>query len=142
MNINKQAISMCVNGKRKSAGGYHFIAISDSELSEKPPMEKINSNNEKLKNTIDFIATDFAKYHSLMSQLKEEYEVLKAEYEKLKESKTDNVYKNIVDMMLDDFANYRERVFQHFDKKDNRIKELELKNLALTECIQVIISAR
>ena len=36
---------------------------------------------------------------------------------------------------------YRKRVFQHFDNKDNRIEELELENLALTERIQIIIKS-
>lgn len=32
LNISYKAISKCINGKSKSAGGFHFVAISESDI--------------------------------------------------------------------------------------------------------------
>ena len=165
LNINEKSITMCVNKKQKTAGGYRFIRLKGKTKSKNDkPKQSAKSKNANttesivnieetqhkgkenidvtdLKSVIDLMVTDFMKYRSLMSKLKDEHFSLRDRYEKMKEEKADNVYKNIVDMMLSDFANYRERVFQHFDDKDNRIEELELENLALTERIQIIIKS-
>lgn len=165
LSINEKSITMCVNKKQKSAGGYKFIRLKGKRKSKNDKIKqsaksknvnaiesivtieetqyksKENIDVTELKSVIDLMVTDFIKYRSLMSKLKNEHFALKDRYEKLKENEIDNVYKNIVNMMLNDFAGYRERVFQHFDNKDNRIEELELENLALTERIQIIINA-
>lgn len=165
LSINEKSITMCVNKKQKTAGGYRFIRLKGKNKSKNDkPKQSAKSKNinatesiinveetqhkgkenvdiTDLKNVIDLMLTDFMKYRSLMSKLKDEHFALRDRYEKLKENKIDNIYKNIVDMMLNDFMNYRKRVFQHFDDKDNRIEELELENLALTERIQIIIKS-
>lgn len=165
LSINEKSITMCVNKKQKTAGGYRFIRLKGKNKSKNDkPKQSAKSKNvnttesivnieetqhkgkenvdvTELKSVINLMVTDFMKYRSLMSKLKNEHFVLRDRYEKLKEEKPDDIYKNIVDMMLNDFTSYRERVFQHFDKKDNKIEELELENLTLTERIQIIIKS-
>ena len=54
LNISYKAISKCINGKSKSAGGYHFIAILESEkqatnqISDIPKKSPSDKNKEKV----------------------------------------------------------------------------------------------
>ena len=123
--IKRQSISMCVNRKRKSAGGFKFINCdilqhiecdtatdekynNDNEISKivlyeiKEESDTLQHDVTELKSVINLMVTDFMKYCSLMSKLKDEHFALRDRYEKLKENKIDNIYKNIVDMMLND----------------------------------------
>ena len=81
LNINVKSITMCVNGKRKKAGGYTFITYSN--------MVTDDSNN---KGNIEFeylgylllVFQAFAAYRNNALKMREEYIALKAEYEALK----------------------------------------------------------
>lgn len=86
--IKRQSISMCVNGKRKKANGFTFVKSDTLQhiKCDSATDEKVNDNNENSKVVLH--ATD-EKSDTLQHDI------------------TD--FKNIIDMMVNDFIAYRER---------------------------------
>ena len=97
LNINVKSITMCVNGKRKKAGGYTFITYSNMVTDDSN--NKGNANNSNMvtddsnnKGNIEFeylgylllVFQAFAAYRNNALKMREEYIALKAEYEALK----------------------------------------------------------
>ena len=113
LNINVKSITMCVNGKRKKAGGYTFITysnmvtddsnnkgnIDNSNMVTDDSNNKGNIDNSNMvtddsnnKGNIEFeylgylllVFQAFAAYRNNALKMREEYIALKAEYEALK----------------------------------------------------------
>ena len=97
LNINVKSITMCVNGKRKKAGGYTFITYSNMVTDDSNNKGNIDNSNmvtddSNNKGNIEFeylgylllVFQAFAAYRNNALKMREEYIALKAEYEALK----------------------------------------------------------
>ena len=94
LNINVKSITMCVNGKRKKAGGYTFITYSNmvtDDSNNKGNTDNSNmvtdDSNNKGNTEFEYIGylllvfQAFAAYRNNALKMREEYIALKAEYE-------------------------------------------------------------
>ena len=112
LNINVKSITMCVNGKRKKAGGYTFITYSNMVTDDSNNKGNANnsnmvtddSNNKGNANNSNMVTDDsnnniadteylgclllvfqaFMAYRNNALKMREEYQKLKSEYEELK----------------------------------------------------------
>ena len=105
--IKRQSISMCVNGKRKSAGGFKFINCDTLQHIECDTAtdEKYNNDNEnskimlhetkeesdtlkrdvtELKSAIDLMVKDFIQYRGNALKMLDTFKKLKSDHEELK----------------------------------------------------------
>ena len=96
LNINVKSITMCVNGKRKKAGGYTFITYSNMVTDDSNNKGNANNSNMVTDDSNNNIADTeylgclllvfqaFTAYRNNALKMREEYQKLKAEYEELK----------------------------------------------------------
>ena len=96
LNINVKSITMCVNGKRKKAGGYTFITYSNMVTDDSNNKGNANNSNMVTDDSNNNIADTeylgclllvfqaFMAYRNNALKMREEYQKLKSEYEELK----------------------------------------------------------
>lgn len=168
--IKRQSISMCVNGKRKSAGGFKFINCDTLQHIECDTAtdEKYNNDNEnskivlhetkeesdtlkrdvtELKSVIDLMVTDFMQYRGNALKMLDVFKKLKSDHEELQQQ-----YNKLQAQQLNNHPQSNDELRAEFDKilEEKRVKWENLVEMyesvcnerdGLTERIQIIISA-
>lgn len=133
LNINVKSITMCVNRKRKKAGGYTFITYSN--------MVTDDSNNKgitDLKNIIDMMIADFIAYRERTIKLRDEYKKLKEEYEELKSHPQSNQSNDELQAEFDKILEEKRAKFENLvHLYENVCNERD----GLSDRIQTIISS-
>ena len=155
--IKRQSISMCVNGKRRKAGGFTFVKSDTLQRIEcdSATDEKVNDDNEiskivlhatkeksdtlqhdiTLKNIIDMMINDFINYRERTIKLRDEYKKLKEEYEELKSHPNSN------DELQEEFDKILEEKRAKFENLVHLYKKVCNERDGLSERIRIIISA-
>ena len=147
--IKRQSISMCVNGKRKSAGGFKFIncdtlqhiecdTATDSKTvlhETKEESDTLKRDVTELKSAIDLMITDFINYRERTIKLRDEYKKLQSEHEVLKDQpQTNNELQVEFDKILEEKRAKFEKLVQMYENVCNERD-------GLSERIQTIINA-
>ena len=151
LNINVKSITMCVNGKRKKAGGYTFITYSNIVTDDSN--NKGNANNSNMvtddsnnKGNIEFeylgylllVFQAFAAYRNNALKMREEYISLKIEYEELKSHPQSNKSN---DELQAEFDKILEEKRAKFENLVHLYKNVCNERDGLSDRIQTIISA-
>ena len=145
LNINVKSITMCVNGKRKKAGGYTFITYSNMVTDDSNNKGNANnsnmvtddSNNKGNTNNSNMVTDDsnnniteseylgclllvfqaFTAYRNNALKMREEYLSLKIEYEELKSHPQSNKSNDELQAEFDKILEEKRAKFENLVKK-------------------------
>ena len=129
LNINVKSITMCVNGKRKKAGGYTFITYSNMVTDDSNNKGNANNSNMVTDDSNNNIADTeylgclllvfqaFTAYRNNALKMREEYQKLKAEYEELKLHPQSNQSNEELQAEFDKILEEKRAKFENLVKK-------------------------